>query len=75
VAYGPHATGDGASRPRDRGSLGTVFGILLVTFGAIALLGPMIPGWIGGVHLGPAFLLALGIALLVGSLRRAPADR
>jgi uncharacterized membrane protein HdeD (DUF308 family) len=53
----------------------TTFGVLLIVFGGIALIGPMVPGWVGGIHLGPAFLLALGIALLAASLRRAAPER
>ena len=52
------------------GNLGFVFGVLLVVFGTLALIGPAIPGWVGGIHLGPAFILALGIALVVGAARR-----
>ena len=44
-------------------------GILLVVFGAIALADSVIPG-LDGVNLGPALLVALGAALLVGSMRR-----
>ncbi len=57
--------------PRSGGGSATmVFGILLVVFGGIALLGPLFPGWLVGAHLGPAFLVALGIALLAVALRR-----
>ena len=45
------------------------FGVLLVVFGAIALADSVIPG-LGGVNLGPALLVALGAALLIGSMRR-----
>jgi len=73
------AAPDGPSHRHDGGSGGgwllTTFGVLLVVFGAIALLGPMVPGWVGGIHLGPAFVLALGIALLAASLRRAAPER
>jgi phage shock protein C len=60
-------------RPSD-GRLAMTFGILLVAFGTIALVGPMVPGWMGSVHLGPAFILALGIALVIGATRRTPAE-
>ncbi len=56
------------SRRSGRGSL--YLGVLLVVFGAIALANAVIPGWAGTAALGPAFLVALGIALLVGSTRR-----
>jgi phage shock protein PspC (stress-responsive transcriptional regulator) len=51
------------------------FGVLLVAFGAIALVGPAFPGWVAGIHLGPAFVVALGIALIFGATRRAATDR
>lgn len=55
---------------RRRGPGAAVYaGVLLVVFGAIALVDSVIPG-LAGVSLGPALLLALGAALLVGSLRR-----
>ena len=56
------------SRRSGRGSL--YLGVLLIVFGAIALANAVIPGWAGTTALGPAFLVALGIALLVGSTRR-----
>jgi phage shock protein PspC (stress-responsive transcriptional regulator) len=55
-----------------RGAL--VVGVLLVAFGSIALAGVLLPGWAIGAALGPAFLVALGIALLVGALRRPAPD-
>ena len=53
-----------------------VVGTEVAVVRAIALLGPMVPGWVGRIHLGPAFVLALGIALLAASIRRpAPEPR
>jgi phage shock protein PspC (stress-responsive transcriptional regulator) len=49
---------------------GLIIGVMLIVFGAIALANVLLPGWALGVALGPAFLVALGIALLVGSARR-----
>lgn len=49
---------------------GLYLGVVLVVFGAIALADTLIPGWSGFSHLGPALLLALGVALLTGSIRR-----
>lgn len=49
---------------------GLIIGVMLIVFGAIALANILLPGWALGVALGPAFLVALGIALLVGSARR-----
>jgi phage shock protein C len=58
-------------RPAARdGRGGLIIGVMLIVFGAIALANILLPGWALGVALGPAFLVALGIALLVGSARR-----
>jgi phage shock protein C len=55
---------------------GTIFlGVLLVVFGSIALIGALVPSWVSGAALGPAFVLALGIALVVGSTRRTASER
>lgn len=59
---------------RRPGRAGLVVGVLLVAFGSIALAGVLLPGWAVGVALGPAFLVALGVALLVGALRRPAPD-
>ena len=56
-------------RVRGEGRFGLAMGVLLVAFGAIALIGPAFPGWVTGVALGPAFVLALGLALVVVALR------
>lgn len=60
------------ARPDDGrgGRAGFVVGTLLVVFGAIALAGVLVPTWAASGLLGPAFVLALGIALLVGATRR-----
>jgi len=57
-------------RQRGEGRLGLGFGILLVVFGSIALVGSALPGWVAGIALGPAFLVALGIAFVVMAVRR-----
>jgi phage shock protein PspC (stress-responsive transcriptional regulator) len=49
---------------------GLIIGVMLIVFGAIALANVLLPGWALGVALGPAFLVALGIALVVGAARR-----
>lgn len=61
-----------APRPDDGrgGRTGVVIGTMLVVFGAIALAGVLVPGWMASGLLFPAFVLALGIALLAGSIRR-----
>ncbi len=75
----PHWTADTASAGHDHhrrsaddrpGRAGMIFGVLLVVFGSIALVGQAFPGWIADIHLGPAFVLAVGVALLIGSARR-----
>jgi phage shock protein PspC (stress-responsive transcriptional regulator) len=64
-------------RPDDRrgGRAGLFLGVLLIVFGAIAMANMLIPGWAVGGLLGPAFLVALGAALLVGSARRTTSEQ
>ena len=57
-------------REQGDGRFGLGLGILLVVFGGIALFGSVLPGWISSIALGPAFLVALGIALMVIAVRR-----
>ena len=55
---------------RGRGiGIGAIVGVVLVVFGAIALADELIPFWSGAAMLGPAVIIALGAALLVGSIR------
>jgi phage shock protein C len=65
-APGPH------QRPDDRrgGRAGLFFGVLLIVFGAIAMANVLIPGWAISGLLWPGFIVALGAALLVASIRR-----
>jgi phage shock protein C len=59
-----------------RGGRGGLYaGVLLIVFGAFALANTLIPGWAGIGWLGPALLVALGVALLAGSIRRAAYER
>ena len=64
-------------RPDDRriGRGGLFLGVLLVVFGAIAMADTLIPGWVGGAHLGPALLVALGVVLLASSIRHGAYER
>jgi phage shock protein C len=55
---------------RRGGRVGLYAGVLLVAFGALALVNALVPTLANGVWLGPAFLVALGIVLLIGSLHR-----
>jgi len=57
-------------RARGEGRIGLGLGIVLVVFGAIALVGPSFPGWVTGFALGPAFLVALGVALVIVAATR-----
>jgi phage shock protein C len=58
---------------RRRGPGAAVYvGVLLVVFGTIALADAVIPG-LSGISLAPALLVALGVALMIGAIRR-PAD-
>jgi phage shock protein PspC (stress-responsive transcriptional regulator) len=74
-AGSPDQRPDQRPRGRRNGAAGIIFGVMLVVFGAIALVDALIPAWAGSVVLGPAFLLALGAALLVGSIRHTAAER
>jgi len=68
----PGAAWQPPAEPRP-GRGGLVVGVLLVVFGGIALAGVLAPGWIAWPALGPVFLVALGVALLVGATRRSTA--
>jgi phage shock protein PspC (stress-responsive transcriptional regulator) len=77
---GWHAAGWSAHRHdtpgQDRGSgrAGLLVGVVLIVFGSIALLGALIPAW-ATVGLGPALVLALGVALVIASSRRGAPER
>lgn len=58
-----------ASRPRTPGQAGFIFGIVLVVFGSIALLGSIAPAWFAGASLGPVLVVALGVAIVVAANR------
>lgn len=66
------AQGAGWQPPAERepGRGGLILGIAIVAFGGIALVNAAIPGWIAGGWVVAAVLVALGIALLVGAMRR-----
>ena len=57
------------------GRMGLYVGVMLVVFGAIAMANVLIPGLVAGGLLGAGFLVALGVALLVGATRPSAADR
>jgi phage shock protein C len=57
------------------GRMGLYLGVMLVVFGTVAMANVLIPGLVGGGLLGAGFLVALGVALLVGAARPNTADR
>jgi phage shock protein C len=59
-----------AARDERPGRAGLIIGTVLIVFGVIALADVTLPGWVGGALFGPAILLAIGVGLLVVSLRR-----
>jgi phage shock protein PspC (stress-responsive transcriptional regulator) len=57
--------------PRDTGRLATGAGIVLILFGALALVDSLLPSWAdNGRFLWPAFILGIGVLLLVSAMRR-----
>ena len=68
------AAAPGGPDDRRPGRGGLIIGVMLIVFGAIAMANVLLPGWAIGLALGPAFLVALGIALLVGSARRTTSE-
>lgn len=66
------APGAGWQPPAERGPGrgGLVLGVALVVFGGIALANLAIPGWITGGWIVAGMFVAVGVALLVGALRR-----
>ena len=63
---------DPRAETRRGGRAGLYVGIVLIVLGGIALADAVVPGWAGVAWFGPAVLVALGAALLVGSIRREP---
>jgi phage shock protein PspC (stress-responsive transcriptional regulator) len=61
---------------RGRGRAATVFGMILILFGALALLDALLPSWANGGHfLWPAFVLGIGVLLVASAVRREPTDQ
>jgi phage shock protein PspC (stress-responsive transcriptional regulator) len=57
--------------PRDTGRLATGAGIVLILFGALALVDTLLPDWADhGRFLWPAFILGIGVLLLASAVRR-----
>jgi phage shock protein PspC (stress-responsive transcriptional regulator) len=60
-----------ASRGEGSGRWLTFFGLVLVLFGALALVDAVVPSWVDSWrYLGPAFVVGVGALLIVGSMRR-----
>ena len=56
---------------RGNGQATTIFGMLLILFGALALVNAFLPEWAdGGRFLWPAFILGIGVLLVGGAVRR-----
>ena len=58
-----------AARTERPGRAGLIIGSVLIVFGVIALADVVIPGWLSGALVVPGLLVALGVGLLVASLR------
>jgi phage shock protein C len=65
---------DAPGQDRGSGRAGLLVGVVLIVLGSIALLGALIPAW-ATIGLGPALVLALGVALVIASSRRGAAER
>ena len=53
----------------------TLFGIVLILFGALALIDALLPDWADGGHfLWPAFIVGIGAILVASAVRREPTD-
>jgi phage shock protein C len=58
---------------RGTGRTTTWFGIVLILFGALALVDAVLPAWAdSGRFLWPAFILGIGVLLVASSVRREP---
>jgi phage shock protein C len=61
--------------PRDNGRLATIVGIVLILFGALALIDTVLPDWADhGRFLWPAFILGFGALLVASAMRRDPTE-
>ncbi len=59
--------------PRGNGRGMTIFGVILILFGALALVDAFLPDWAdSGRFLWPAFIVGLGTLLVVTAVRREP---
>ena len=61
--------------PERNGRGTTFFGVILILFGALALLDAFLPVWAdSGRFLWPAFILGIGALLVVTAVRREPTE-
>jgi phage shock protein PspC (stress-responsive transcriptional regulator) len=60
---------------RDTGRFTTLLGFALILLGGLALMNALLPDWTDSWrYLWPLFFVGIGIALVVGAVRREPAD-
>ncbi len=57
---------------RGSGRTGMFVGIVLILFGALALIDAFLPAWVDGRFLWPAFIVGIGALLVVTAVRREP---
>ena len=71
-----HSVPSSHRHPRRGGGNGTLFvGMILILFGALALIDTYLPAWAdGGRFLWPAFILGIGALLVASAVRRQPTD-
>jgi phage shock protein PspC (stress-responsive transcriptional regulator) len=68
-----HARGGGSAWG---GRATTFVGAVLILLGSLALVDAIVPGWAHSWrYLWPAFLVGVGVLLIVGAMRREPTDR
>ena len=69
---GWHSTAITHRRPtRGGGHATTIFGAILILFGAVALIDAYLPAWAdSGKFLWPAFIVGIGVLLVVTAMRR-----
>lgn len=60
---------------RGSGRATTFFGVILILFGALALIDALLPAWAdGGRFLWPAFIVGIGALLVMTAVRREPTE-
>lgn len=70
-----HSTPAAHRHNRGSGRAMTFFGVVLILFGAVALIDAFLPAWVdGGRFLWPAFILGIGAILVASAVRREPTE-